>query len=809
MAGRIPNTETRSLSPTPFGTHRSQFRDMPLGLEDSGRESDLGVPHSRQDPIEIDVQERSPNRRDPVPRTESYQRPIPDIDIGYKAQIDFLTDQVRRLNAALSEYQARYPEEVESVNAAITGQGGALPKDGALSANDPLPPWLVNPQYLTPLMTAYDIRLKDAQDKIRLYEKELLNLKQYAERVVEENERLHEEIRKHAQLLMQKVDNPDTSATVGTSHLLSQSGVIVGSGVVGQQEIQELEERLDLLTEENDILIEQQRKTSSELERLRAESFQKTTELSKLTTALESCNKEIQALNFVTNDVKILEKENRALVSELNKYKKEIKDTTASLMEHKQKNGELSAKLQSLGRENERLTKREMEVEGRAIAVDSSLNDLYAKLQRNEKEIDRLTTERGELVTSLSTLQKTLAAVEQRELDAYNHVKESIEMVETARLERDQGMMREEQLGRELKRVSDKLSKIQEGMHDSHSNDMKSLKAHYETQISKLMDEVTSLELSCADLQAQTDRAIRDKRAAESELEKLCKETPEDIMRLNSIIDEINGRLKIYEKDRDEAIQKLETASSEFRKKERFLEKEKLNVTTKAEDDRKKLRNMERELEESKEDKFNLLQAYETSQKEMRNLITVKDTLEWKMSTELEAYSRRLEMMERGYKLKLDAAEENIRESNTELQKLWAAQQKNNAHWREESKELATKFETLVSELKNEVSRLKIRNRELAEKLNKAGKQEEEMEQAKADSRIIQSKMKRLLKEAEDRVDVCTNQINSLLAKEKELLQDRKRLQREIEYLKMDRERAVRDHNSHTENIQESVISVL
>eukprot|EP01135_Chromosphaera_perkinsii_P009257 Nk52_evm9s1705 gene=Nk52_evmTU9s1705 len=773
-------------------------------MEDPRRESDLGVPQSRRVTSGVGEEEESdiyPHRQasPPPSRPRPAPAPLPDIDIGYKAQIDFLTDQVRRLNSALSEYQARYPEDIEAVNACVTG---AQPShEGALSGTDPLPPWLVSPQYLTPLMTAYDVRLKDLSDRNRLYEQELMTLKQYAERVVEENEYLHGEVKRYAEALVQKTDEVEKSANI--------SAVGLGVSQVAPQEVQELEERLDLLTEENDILIEQQRKTSSEMERLRVECLQKNSEISQLCTELNSARQEIQGLTFVTNDVKILEKENRALIEELEKYKKEVKDVTASLVDHKQKFSEASLRLQSYSRENERLTKREMEVEGRAIAVDSSLNDLYAKLERNEKEIEQLTAEKGELVTSMSTLQNTLAAVEQRELDAYNHVKESIEMVETARLERDQGVMREEQLTRELNRVTEKLTKMQESMHDSYSSDIGKLKSNYEIQISKLMDEVTSLELACADLQAQADRAIRDKRAAESELEKLCKETPEDIMRLNSIIDEINGRLKIYEKDRDEAIMKYEHATSEFKKKERLLEKEKASYTMKAEEERRKMRNLERELEESKEDKFNLIQSYETAQKELRNLMNVKAALEWRLSSELEGYNRKMEQVDKTHKIQLDQAQNNIMTSNTELQNLWAAQQKNNAQWREESKNLTIKFETLVGDLKSEVSGLKIRNRELTAKLESAGKAEDHYELNIAESRKLNNKLRRLLKEAEDRVETCTNQINGLLAKEKELLHDRKRLQREVEYLKMTRDRAVRDGPVPVDGLSESVISVL
>src|SRR5690348_9147864 len=63
-----------------------------------------------------------------------------------KKTIDTLQDEVKRLNVELSRYQTKYPPvTIEESKLLRTGN------DIGLEEDDPLPPWLANAQYLSPL----------------------------------------------------------------------------------------------------------------------------------------------------------------------------------------------------------------------------------------------------------------------------------------------------------------------------------------------------------------------------------------------------------------------------------------------------------------------------------------------------------------------------------------------------------------------------------------------------------------------------------------------------------------------------------
>lgn len=59
-------------------------------------------------------------------------------------------------------------------------------------------------------------------------------------------------------------------------------------------------------------------------------------------------------------------------------------------------------------------------------------------------------------------------------------------------------------------------------------------------------------------MQSQVERAIREKRAAESELDKITRHIPAESDRLTMAVEEMHSKLCASERDRHEALQKLE-----------------------------------------------------------------------------------------------------------------------------------------------------------------------------------------------------------------------------------------------------------
>ncbi len=86
-----------------------------------------------------------------------------------------------------------------------------------------------------------------------------------------------------------------------------------------------------------------------------------------------------------------------------------------------------------------------------------------------------------------------------------------------------------------------------------------SLKGQHSAEKRKLVEEITLYETKCTDLQSQMERAVRDKRSAENELEKMTRHIPGQVDQLEMTIDELNTRLRSSERERIEALHQLES----------------------------------------------------------------------------------------------------------------------------------------------------------------------------------------------------------------------------------------------------------
>ena len=74
-----------------------------------------------------------------------------------------------------------------------------------------------------------------------------------------------------------------------------------------------------------------------------------------------------------------------------------------------------------------------------------------------------------------------------------------------------------------------------------------------------MVEEINLLETKCTDLQSQMERAVRDKRSAENELEKMTRHLPGQVDQLEMTIDELNTRLRSSERERIEALHQVES----------------------------------------------------------------------------------------------------------------------------------------------------------------------------------------------------------------------------------------------------------
>lgn len=277
-------------------------------------------------------------------------------DQKLKEEIISLRDIVHRLNIELSKYQAKCCS-AQSINQSQNIEG--LPTQG------PIPSWLISTKYLSPLVMEYGEQIQKLEANVDMYKKEFEKASKHCTELITENETLHEKLEK---------------LTSGSGHILERSI---------------MEQRLDLLTSENLILLEQikSEKTknrdivythSSEVQELKDHVRQKREQCSKLEEEVAQEMQKNQELKISLdrleseNQNKIALTEHKNILESINKKHQEF------IAEHEKSKSELIAKLESCYKDKETFLDVQAQCKDKIERMHNTIKSLKTKTKDTE-----------------------------------------------------------------------------------------------------------------------------------------------------------------------------------------------------------------------------------------------------------------------------------------------------------------------------------------------------------------------------------------------------------------------------------------
>lgn len=686
--------------------------------------------------------------------------------------IKFLQDQVRRLNTVLEEYQKKY-----------------LPvKEPEVKVDDPLPPWITNSSILSPLLAEYDSSIKSSQEQVFFLKEELSSLKQKTDHVVQENTRLHEELRRSIEAQMDIVRQGE------------------GSGVE-KEVVENMRHQLHLLSQERDSYVELWQNACSELEKLQESEREKDAELRTRSRTMTGLQNDLQKARQFAGELQTANRKLRMehekflttahtqdqeiddVRNDLRKCKTELKSTKSQNEELRRTLELMEGRIRARDRERGEEANREQPVDTRLEELQTAIIGMESRLSATLKEVSRLRSERTELEDQVEVLQKKSSELQQRELEAISHVRDSVQMVENAILERDQALVREQQKVQEVNRLQEAINKILKEAGKRTREEVDAVRNQCNKNIQKLMEEMHFLEMEGAEKQAQLERSLREKSAVEKELEKLYQEGPAEIARAGMTFDELQKRAGQAERTRDEALRKVDGLNSTLKKLETRHEQEKSQGSSESTELRRRIKQLEEENEEMSDNRLQLIDEIDKQKREILSAKQAKETAEHHCVTEVASLKQQHELRESEFDSRLRNIEEMNRRAVNELREMLTAQQKLGAQWKEESKAVTHKFEQTVNELRQEIGKQKRRNDDLNSQLNEERMRRQELESRLSASKVSQEKLQSMVVDAETRADAASSQVTTLLNRERQLLQERKLVNREFERLKLEKSR--------------------
>ncbi|XP_077888312.1 centrosomal protein of 89 kDa isoform X4 [Ictidomys tridecemlineatus] len=266
---------------------------------------------------------------------------------------------VHRLNVELSRYQTKFRHLSKEESLHTEG----LPSKG------PIPPWLLDIKCLSPLLLAYEDRMKEKDELNATLEEEMRMFRMRVQEVVKENEELHQELNKSRPVTSDEWHQLQTQAEL----VLEENKLLIDQLAIQQMKAKDAhQEHLQEVSKLTKQLMLLETKTQGQEKKLKENKQQ-----------LESLETKCQELKAHL-DGKIAMEVHTSIVNELkSQLKKEEERGNAELEELMEKLTGLQVQKKSLLLEKSNLTARNK-------ALEAELEKTQKTNRRYQKKIDIL-----------------------------------------------------------------------------------------------------------------------------------------------------------------------------------------------------------------------------------------------------------------------------------------------------------------------------------------------------------------------------------------------------------------------------------
>ncbi|KAH6576220.1 hypothetical protein BASA60_004631 [Batrachochytrium salamandrivorans] len=326
--------------------------------------------------------------------------------------------------------------------------------------------------------------------------------------------------------------------------------------------------RIGTLILENDNLIEQNRHAGHEVDALRDHVAQYSRTLNN------------QGNDEAAHSLADIE----ALQTEIRQKTRKTDSLEAKVSELQKAVSSITERYQTLIKESSMQTALEKELLDEIKVKSEKLQECHAKLSISEKKSAEMKEDADSMDKIQKSLERKIEELERAELISIEKNQQCIYQMEEIKFERDKALEREAYAQTQIVELTKKLDEMPAKYMENNESEIQLLRSQFNASRRKFADETSKLETLCATLQAQSERAIREKRAAESELDKMTRHIPAESDRLTMLIEEMHSKLRASERERIEALHKVESIHQKMSREINNNEAERSHISLRADE---------------------------------------------------------------------------------------------------------------------------------------------------------------------------------------------------------------------------------
>ncbi|XP_059409708.1 sodium channel and clathrin linker 1-like isoform X2 [Carassius carassius] len=647
-------------------------------------------------------------------------------------EVEFLRDQVNRLNSILGRYQDEFPPP-----SSVSQTGDVVMESAA--------PWLSDRGLMAPLIEEYDRHIQQMEMQLKLYQRQMTDVKASLEQVVKENERLHAEQRMSIEKQLQ-------SLSTGTAVDTTADAIAISN----------LEEQVKCAVEEKERALQMWQTASHELDRLQTQYQCSISDGQIHAVERQHMQTNQQFLKTVAEQSGELEQ----LRSQLRQAKLEQRSSATKVEE-------MTRLLQNVQDQMQRREEDTAEAQGREEASDRRLQQLQAALKQLEARL-KAATQDSESVRRKQTdwerqvgeLQGRCASLEEEKFEALSRLRNSIQLAEEASLQREQAQLREKQRAEELEKMKDAMKQLIQDAAMLTRKEVESVRKQCNVQIHRMAEELSALQLECADKETQIERAHRERKAVEEELEKVYKEgrVGEPEMRK---MEALHQRCLNAERMKDEMQLTLNSTKNKMKKMEMEYSEELSRCQEEVRRLQSTLTSARQESTAISEERLTLQQENQQLHRDMEALRKECALAQRRAKQQVSSMQQELCVKEQGLESRLREMEESSKNSSAGLSRLLLAQQKTISRYKDEAKNLTQAFQQKLDSLRSELNRQKQRAQELEIQVEADHQKILEYERQVLEHQEKNTRLQRRLTQAEQRAVSASQQLSVISQRRK------------------------------------------
>ncbi|KAM3940796.1 sodium channel and clathrin linker 1 [Leptodactylus fuscus] len=667
-------------------------------------------------------------------------------------EIDFLRDQVQRLREKLKQYEEKDFSEHEMPGNVRNYESASSSRAEKRNADF--------------LIGEFDKYSEEMSSQLHLYQAEMAEMRLKLESIVKENETLHEQLKES---LEKQLESLPTSAALASEASTTQ------------ELIKNLQEQLQLANQERDSALQLWQTVAQEMDRLQVVYQKHMTDAHIHVAERQKQKEELANLQQLTKQLhgahEKVEQTNQQFLQTVSEQQMEIDQLQKQLRQAKldvkvanMKAEEMAAVVRTWEDQVKRREEEVLAARGKEDASDkrvqqlqSAVTQLETRLKAAVQDVEQLKGEKTRIEKHLGELQTKYSELEVEKYEAVSRVRDSLQIIEEANLQRDQALLREKQKEEEIQTVKQAIAKIIQEAAARTRKEVDSAKKLCNVKISQLTSEISVLQRECAEKQSLIERALRDKRAAEEELERVYREgrgNEKDYRKL----EELQQRCLIAERTKDD----LKISLNAVQKKMKQLELNSEEELSRCRETIVKLNEvLDSERKESSsvsEERLKLVQENEQLRKDVEEWKKSATEAQQKVTFQLSTLGHEFSVKEQGFKVQLQEMEDGCRKSIEELMKLLMAQQKASYKWKEETTNLTKSTETRLRKLRSQLNDQKRHSQELVSQLETTHEKNVELENLVADLQEKSMRLQKRLDQAEERAVEASKQLSRVVS---------------------------------------------